>query len=294
MKNEITPKDWNEVYDALFHDTFNPRTHRFKSRYAYRGVSSKDYKMTTSLMRTGPEFKHVEKHLVRQFTKYAYSHIEEKGNEWFWLSVGQHHGLPTRLLDWSYSPDVALHFATSNTGKFDEDGAVWMVNYKKAHEYLPPAIRGVLEEEKTSLLTTDLMARMCVDLHDLDAQGREKGDFVLFFEPPSIDTRIYNQFAYFSIASRPDLYLDDWLLSHPDIWYKVIIKKELKWEIRDKLDQRNVSERTLFPGMGGLSQWLARYYDSSQMKKTAAVKRTAKRSAVKPAAKKATRKRAKP
>jgi hypothetical protein len=262
MPNVHTPSTWGEIYEALFTDTFNPRIGRFKSRFAYRGVSSAGYKLGTSLMRTGGEYKRVERHLLRQFKKYAYPHVEEKGNEWFWLSVGQHYGLPTRLLDWSYSPDVALHFATANVDKFNEDGAVWMVNYKKAHEYLPASLLGIVTEEETWILTTEILERMFVSLRELDAKGHERGDFTIFYEPPSIDPRIYNQFAYFSMTSRADLFLDDWLTAHPDIWHKIIIKKELKWEMRDKLDQRNISERVLFPGLSGLAQWLGRYYSS--------------------------------
>jgi len=50
------------------------------------------------------------------------------------------------------------------------------------------------------------------------------------------------------------------LAQHPDLCYKVIIPVKLKWEVRDKLDQANINERTLYPGLDGLCMWLRRYY----------------------------------
>ncbi|HSO20563.1 MAG TPA: FRG domain-containing protein, partial [Desulfosarcina sp.] len=85
-------------------------------------------------------------------------------------------------------------------------------------------------------------------------------ELVLFFEPPSIDARIVNQFAFFSVMSSPTAQLDRWLANRPDIYGRIVIPKELKWEIRDKLDQANITERTLFPGLDGLASWLMRHY----------------------------------
>ena len=69
-----------------------------------------------------------------------------------------------------------------------------------------------------------------------------------------------NQYALFSLASDPMLALDDWLAEHPGLLRKIVVPAELKWEVRDKLDQANVTERVLFPGLDGLSRWVARYY----------------------------------
>jgi hypothetical protein len=85
-------------------------------------------------------------------------------------------------------------------------------------------------------------------------------DFVLFVEPPSFDERIVNQYALFSLMSGPEATLDDWLEEHADLWRKLVIPADLKWEVRDKLDQANITERVLFPGLDGLSRWLARHY----------------------------------
>ena len=140
----------------------------------------------------------------------------------------------------------------------DLDGAVWKIDYHKASALLPPKLRSRLENLASNVFTTDILSELVDSLEEFDLLS--KNDFLMFLEPPSIDDRIVNQFALFSLISNPRRRLDDWLADHPDIYSKIVIPSELKWEIRDRLDQANITERVLFPGLDGLSSWLKRHY----------------------------------
>jgi hypothetical protein len=258
--NEVTATSWNDLFDKLFDGSWDEGITRHRSKHAFRGLSDARYGLQTGLIRLGGPFWQMERHLLRNFKKYAHSDVVERDSIWYWLSVAQHHGLPTRLLDWTYSPLVALHFATSDHKRFDADGAVWKVNFASVHSMLPDRIKAPMVREGSGVYTVDMLAESLDSIEDLDGLSSPIGDFAIFFEPPSIDERIANQFAYFSVISNCRVSMDEWLVRHPEFWTKVIIPKDLKWEVRDKLDQSNITERVLFPGLDGLCAWLGRHY----------------------------------
>jgi hypothetical protein len=256
--NEITVSSWNDLQTELFAESWNEKLGRFRSRYAYRGLSDSNYKLESRLARHGGDFRKLEKHLLRNFKKYAHRSVVERDSIWHWLSVAQHYGLPTRLLDWTYSPFVAMHFATADIDSFDIDGVIWAVNYVETHNILPEKLSRKLEEEGANVFTVEMLFESIKSLTELEDLSPDP--FILFFEPPSMDDRIVNQFAFFSMSSDSRVVLNSWLSDKNDIWRKIIIPSGLKWEIRDKLDQANITERVLFPGLDGLSKWLARHY----------------------------------
>lgn len=259
METEVFEvKSWAHLQEVLFHDTWDAGLQRYRSSYVYRGLNDVNYSLETSLMRLGGDYAKLERHLLRNFRKYAHRNAAPGNSIWNWLAVAQHHGLPTRLLDWTYSPYVALHFATANHNHYKSDGVIWCVNYVETNHYLPPKLKSVNLEEGSNAFTAEMLQSVCTSLQDFDSLQEEP--FTVFLEPPSLDERIVNQHALFSLMSGPTFRLDDWLQDHPKNYFKIIIPSKLKWEIRDKLDQANITERMLFPGLYGLGVWLKRHY----------------------------------
>lgn len=243
----------------LFADTWNNNILRFRSDFAYRGLGNADWALKTSLARLGGSYRELEAHLLRNFKKYAMQTPLSNRSEWNWMALAQHHGLPTRMLDWSYSPYIALHFATADLADYDRDGLIVTVNYVKLHEMLPARLKRILRRERSNAFTAEMLDDAARTLTQLEKLRRDP--FAIFLEPPSLDLRIVNQFALFSFLSNPEVQFDDWLARKaPELARRIIISKELKWEIRDKLDQANITERVLFPGLDGLSEWLKRHY----------------------------------
>src|SRR5262245_14467158 len=141
--NDKTVGSWIELAQELYEI---PKTsfHRHRSDFAYRGVADKDWGLETSLRRLGGDFARVERPLLRTFKKYAKPGEIPAESLWVRLSVAQHHGLPTRVLDWTVSPKVAVHFATAEEDHYDKDAAIWCVNVDKVRSLLPQTLRQVL------------------------------------------------------------------------------------------------------------------------------------------------------
>lgn len=255
---DIRVSSWLQLNACLSDLSWNQALGRWRSPYVFRGVCDAALPLTTSLGRLGGAYHALEAHILRSFRKYAPRQAPPDDSTWYWLALAQHHGLPTRLLDWTYSPFVALHFVTETLERYHCDGVVWCVDHARVHETLPAALRDVLAAEQAAAFTGEMLLRVAPTLAELDSLAAEP--FVVFFEPPSLDERIVNQFALFSLMSEPRALLDEWLAQHEDVWRRIIIPARLKWEIRDRLDEANITERVLFPGLDGLSRWLRRYY----------------------------------
>jgi hypothetical protein len=251
---------FSDALEHLYANSWQPSLKRHRSTLAYRGVARVGAELQSGLLRIADDPAGVEQHLLRNFRKYAEQRPETRFDSvWHWLSVAQHHGLPTRLLDWTYSPLVALHFVTENPDAYNDDGVVWCVDYVAAKALLPRGLGAALGAEACDVFTPELLARAVDTLDDLRHVSDEPA--LLFLEPPSLDQRIVTQYALFSLLSAPDAAMQDWVDRHPDLCRRIVIPARVKWEIRDKLDQANVNERVLYPGLDGLCQWLKRYYE---------------------------------
>ena len=198
---------WTDILESLYAGSWNAGLQRFRSPYAFRGLSRADRPLTSSLSRLAgaADVGRVELALLRNFRKYAHSEGEHAQSIWDWLALGQHRGLPTRLLDWTYSPLVALHFVTESPDDMDQDGVVWCVNFVEANKRLPARLRRIMQREGSETLTTEMLAPFA-SLRDFDRMARTP--FLVFLEPPTIDKRILNQHALFSLMSSPRADMD--------------------------------------------------------------------------------------
>ncbi|MBZ0300073.1 MAG: FRG domain-containing protein, partial [Anaerolineae bacterium] len=121
--NDVRVTSWEDLNRELFHYSF--RDDRFRSPFMFRGLSDKDWELETSLMRLGHPVKQtsdLEPVILRAFKHYAYQDASVGNSVWNWLALAQHHGLPTRLLDWSTSPFAALHFVTTDPSEYKASG----------------------------------------------------------------------------------------------------------------------------------------------------------------------------
>jgi hypothetical protein len=249
-----------ELIDRVTPTEPDPATGRLRDYGVYRGASNADAPMLTALDRLGginsPHSKaHVEEHILRNFIRYSRAHLPHPpANEWELLIAAQHHGLPTRLMDWSYSPLVAAHFATS--ARSQTDRVIWRLDWKKIHRAFDlPELAFLIEDldrifgEDGSFTPWKLFAQ-------------ESRSFACLIDPPSLDARIVAQSGAFTLCSEKDISFDRFLTDHhlQSALTRFVIPYAENRRFRDQLDLVGSSERHLFPDLDGVAAELKRYY----------------------------------
>lgn len=256
---EIIVNSFEELQDLVFKDCFDEKTKRYRDNYVYRGVENKEYELLTKLNRICDHNLDLESSIIRSFQKYGYTDTKDCSSIWQLLALGQHYGLPTRLLDWTYSPLVAAHFVTEDIYQYDKDGVIYRTDLRAGNKRLPKCLKDELDKTGAHSFTLSMLDAYAKSLDEFKSLSDEP--FFLFFEPASQTNRMTNQYALFSVTSDPHYAIEDLLSDDKlDEMTKIIIPKEVKLEIRDKLDYINISERLIYPGLDGICSWITRRY----------------------------------
>lgn len=167
-----------------------------------------------------------EKLMFAEFQKKAIPFLEyHPKNDWEWLALAQHYGLPTRLLDWTASSLVAMRFAVSRPPINSQNGVVWIFEAEEQH--LLDASIGVDKLARTSI-----------------------------FQPDHITKRIVVQNGWFSVhkyleAKNKFIPFEKIKTVKPYL-KKLIIPSSCFNEIRNQLYRCGMSDVALFPDLAGL------------------------------------------
>lgn len=199
------------------------------SRWVFRGVASLTFNCTPTIGRTNIYQADLERALLEAFIREAHAHLGGSlPSKWEWLALAQHHGVPTRLLDWTRNPLVACYFAVSSHPQ-DRDAAIYAVELAK-EQILSPG----------------------------DASDPFQITEVKFVLPSALAPRITTQKGLFSAHPHPR---EPW---EPEGLSKNTFKISfgLRAAFQRRLFQLGIDAAHIYPNLDGLGQSLNWQYQS--------------------------------
>jgi FRG domain len=205
-------------------------------RFWFRGHEETSYSLTpTALRYRKREDRRLALDLMADFKRIAeikLSRPPAPNDELKWAQIGQHYGLPTRLLDWTESATTALYFACLKT---DFDGIVFVLN--------PVALNRLSHRLSPNILDPQRDEQIILRYLRSGPQEAARGRFPVAINPVWNSERLINQKGVFTLhGSR--FTLDKGRV--PSL-AALLIPKESKRELLSQLQRVGVDEMTLFP-----------------------------------------------
>ncbi len=228
----------------------------------YRGAGSSEYKLIPSLYRHNSStdfaaYYKLEKKLLSEFKDRSPPFLTEKlGSDWEAFFMMQHFGVPTRFLDWTENPFIALYFALiAQANHPDKDAAVWMMSPLMWNSWVfEMAGQGPLSVSNTRMKgysTTDqeydYVSRQCAAMYGIHNSRRivaQRGVFIIFgsnIEP------MENVYATESAGRLDSLALT-----------KLIIPKEAAPSLLKSITAMGFTDSVVFPDLEGLAREIKR------------------------------------
>jgi hypothetical protein len=220
-------------------------TNGFNAPLWYRGQSRRDWKLSPSFLRwnNAPS----EMNLIKKFKQSATMLLNPRPVSAFdWLFIMQHHGVPTRLLDWTESPLVAAFFAVD--ANENNDGVIWVLlpvelnkksRIKPDYSYDIPSFE---DEVMQTYSPESLAGETTSQLYPIAAIA------------PRNNPRMQSQLSVFTISHRDKTPIEE--IEDKQHMWRYIIPKKNKKHFRDELKLLGISKFQLFPELPSIGEIL--------------------------------------
>lgn len=258
--------------------------------WGFRGQQDSQWPLETTLHRLARENNlnskdlwHKEYWLIRQFSRRAhnyYGEYQQNKSPLEWLALMQHHGAPTRLLDFSHSIYIAAFFALENA---TSDSAIWCLNIERIREDNSTQFqfnRGALNIDGVNVVMNDEVNKL---ISTDGAMPVNQKPFIAAIEPVFLHERLMNQQGFFIFPNNMEMSIEENMFQkgvipksatdhlsaesfntlqtpfpNHHILEPYLIKYEIPISLRvsilRNLEAMNISARTLFPGLDGFAR----------------------------------------